>query len=496
MGIAIDRDRFEPHDHARFAGRLRENLKALEELLRRPGFGVGRPTLGAELEMFLVDEAGIPVPYNQKVLDGANDDRVTVELARFNLEVNARPVGLSGRSFSTLEHELSGLLAKVRASAQSHGARVAVIGILPTLTPLQLGPDAMTKRARYRALSTGILGSRERPLRVRIDGDDPLDLEWDEVTLQGANTSFQMHLRVDPKDFARVYNAAQIATAPALAISGNSHFFLGHRLWEETRIALFKQATDDRSDLRSPDRAASRASFGHGWLREGALELFHEGVALHAPMIPLCGEDEDSLAVVRAGGVPQLSELRLHNGTIWTWNRAVYDPGDGGHLRIEFRPLPAGPTMKDMLASSAFLIGLTLALAEEMEWMLPALPFDFAERNFYRSAREGLDAELLWPSMAPPSPRPMRAADLARELLPWAERGLRSAGVDASEVSELLGLVSNRLDVELTGARWQRRRVDRLEPELGRVEALREMLDEYMERSASGRPVHTWAEDA
>jgi hypothetical protein len=307
--------------------------------------------------------------------------------------------------------------------------------------------------------------------------------------LEGANTSLQLHLRVSPQDFARTYNAAQIATAPCLAAATNSPTFLAKSLWEETRVALFRQAVDDRA----PGMAwrPARVSFGHGWVREGAAELFRECAALHTPLLPIVSE-EDPLSALRNGSVPALEELRLHNGTVWRWNRAVYDPQGGGHLRIEMRALPAGPSVADMLANSAFLIGLTLGLTPDADWMVTALPFQHAHNNFTRAARNGLDAELLWPSRTAPSPRPVRACDLISQLLPIARRGLLSADVDADEADRLLGLIASRVSCRITGARWQRRVLAELEKSRTRTEALAAMLQGYIACAATGSPVHCW----
>src|SRR5690606_17021947 len=213
----------------------------------------------------------------------------------------------------------------------------------------------------------------------------------------------------------------------------------GCRLWEETRIALFKQAVDERADMAEVWRPPARVSFGSGWVRASAAEPFAESVALHEPLLPACG-DEDALAVVRAGGVPRLDELRLHHGTVWRWNRAIYDPADGGHLRVELRALPSGPTVADMVANAAFALGLTLALRDEVATLLPALPFEHAHANFYRAARHGLDATLLWPTPQAPSPRPVRAGELVTRLLPRAHAGLVAGGVDDAEAARWLGI--------------------------------------------------------
>lgn len=494
VGVLIDKCDFEEADYVRFTARLKECLAALREVLAQPGFGVGPRSLGAELEMFLVDDQAQALPRNDRVRKRSKDARVTLEIGRFNMEVNATPTPLSGRPFTALMRELDELVATVRRAAAQEGARVAIIGILPTLVEAQLGPESLTDADRYRAINAGVLmGRGGAPLYVRIEGEDALALDWDETTLMGASTSFQLHLRVDPADFARVYNAAQVATAPVLALAGNSPLFLGRRLWDETRIALFKQAADDRGMLPVGWRSA-RVGFGHGWVRGGPLELFEESVALHPPLLPVVGEQEP-LAALRQGEVPRLDELRLHHGTVWTWNRAVYDPSGGGHVRIEFRPFPAGPSTRDMLANGAFLVGLTLGLAPRMDDFLPAFPFAYAEHNFYRAAKRGLDAHLLWPSDRAPSPRPMRVEELLPTLLPIAERGLREAGVDATEASAFLGIIADRLERRITGARWQRRALAEREQSAERPEALRGMLERYLELSDSGLAVHEWPED-
>src|SRR6266540_1170496 len=269
MGSGIDQETFDAGDYDRFQQRLTQCLSTLGRLLERPGFGVGPVTLGAELELFLVDVAARPLPLNQAVRAAAGDPRVNLELDRFNLELNATPTLLAGRPFTALEEELRLLLERVGDAAQGHGGRLALIGILPTLRRADLHPGALSDLPRYRALDRGLRRLRQAPFYIRIAGADPLELTSDDVAPEGATTSFQVHLRVDPAAFARTYNAVQAATAPVLAVAGNSPTFLGHRLWEETRIALCKQSLDER-DRRGLRRRLARVAFGTGWLRGGA----------------------------------------------------------------------------------------------------------------------------------------------------------------------------------------------------------------------------------
>jgi len=491
MGLAIEREHFEPEDYERFSQRLQDGLVALREVLARPGFGVGAASLGAELELCLVGrERPRPLPANLRVLSESDDPRLTVELDRFNLEANLRHAALAGRPFHALERELQSALQEVGRAAGRHGGRPVAIGILPTLRAYDLQSGSMTDTPRFRALSLALQRRRRGPFHLRIDGEEPLDVPCDDITFEGAATSLQLHLRVDPGEFAPLYNAVQIATPVALAAAGNSPLFLGHLLWEETRVALFKQAVDDRGEAARRARRNPRVSFGAGWVREGALELFADAVACHDPLIPVCG-DEEPLACLRAGGLPRLDEMRLHQGTVWTWNRPIYDPALGGHLRIEMRALPSGPSVPDMLANAAFLVGLAHGLRPEVERWVGALPFERVHHGFYRAAQRGLAAELAWPGRdGGLVERP--AARLVEELLPVAEAGLAAAGVDASDGAARLELLAQRCRREQTGATWQRRALAALERRRSRPEAVEAMLGHYLAASDAGVPVHAW----
>ena len=486
MGKDIERETFDELEYIRFGQRLQQCLSTLKALLDRPGFGVGQTTMGAELELFLVDAAGRPLPRNQSVRVASADPRVTVELDRFNLELNASPVGLADRPFTALGDELNLLLDRVADAAGAFGGRLVLIGILPTLRRSDLGPEALTDLRRYSALNNRLRQVRHGPIRIRIAGIDPLEFITDDVAVEGANTSFQVHLRVNPAEFAQTYNAVQLAIAPVLAVAGNSPTFLGHRLWEETRIALCKQSIDDR-DTRGPRRRLARMAFGTGWLREGPLQLFAESVRLHQPLLPVFGASDQQDGEDRRQP-PSLDELRLHLGTVWRWNRVVYDPGFGGHLRIEMRALPAGPTVIDMLANAAFLIGLSLWLAAQDPRWTYTLSFERAEHNFYRAAQHGLTAQLTWPW----GPRIGPASELVAELLPLAREGLLRTDVAQAETDRLLDVISGRVATGQTGAIWQRRALAAAECRLDRSSAPEAMLHRYLELAATGEPVHTW----
>ncbi|GAA3147937.1 hypothetical protein GCM10010466_43670 [Planomonospora alba] len=470
MGQQLDKDRFSEAEFAHFGERLAEQLAELRELLARPGFGTGPATIGAELELFLITPDGRPLPCNHEVRDTAGDDRLTLELGRFNLEINLTPLPLAGRPFAALEKELHETLSVVDAAAAEHGGQAVAIGILPTLHEFDFTHAAMSDESRYRAMSRGMRRLRSEPFRVRIHGVEQLELEVEGVILESANTSWQVHLRTPPADFARVYNAAQLAMGPVLAVSGNSPAFLGRRLWEETRIALFEEAADDR-DLERLGRRDRRVAFGSGWVK-GAEELFEACVRDYEPLLPMTSREED-------GPAPRLAELRLHQGTVWQWNRPVYDPAGGGHLRVEMRALPAGPTPADMAANAAFLLGLTAELAVEP---VEDFAFSSAYRNFYRAAIDGLDASLAWPGRSGETP----AARLALDLLPVAAAGLDRVGVEQDEIGRTLDVIRERVTRRRTGSVWQRRALEAAGGDRAR------MVTRYRELALTGAPVHTW----
>lgn len=494
MGRDIDRERFDETDFERFGARLRQCLDALGLLLRRPGFGEGPATLGAELELFLVGPRGGALPINQKVLSEVLDPRLTYELDQFDLECNLSPVPLEGRPFAALGRELGQVLALADRGARAHGGRAVAVGILPTFRAGDFGSQAMTDVARYRVMSAALRRRRGEPFAIRLEGPDPLELVAEEAVLEGANASFQVHLRVAPARFAAAYNAAQLATAPVLAASGNSPVFLGHRLWQETRIGLVKQSVDDRPAGAASLAMPARVSFGRRWLDTGAEELFAVLVDQYPAVLPMVA-DEDPIASASAGRVPELAELRLHTGTVWLWNRPVYDPVDGGHLRVELRALPSGPTAADMVANAAFHLGLTLGMEPQAPAWTAGLAFEAASQNFYRAAQAGLDAEFRWPGAPGATPQRASAREVALRLLPLARDGLLRAGVEPADADPPLAVLEGRLESGQTGAQWQLRTLEALEPRLGRAEALTEMFRRYVALADAGDPVHLWPVD-
>lgn len=491
MGIEIDRSSFGEADYRAFGMLLEENLECLQQLLSQPGFGDGPASLGSELELYVVDTAGNPLYANEDILADSSDPHLTLELNRYNLEFNLSAYALSGSAFASTEREILARLDQLRAVAARHGGRIVPIGILPTLRKTDFGPHCITPRRRYHALVEQLISRRGDEFRIDINGDDPLKLELADITLEGANTSFQVHYRVRPADYADTFNAVQLVTPLVLALGANSPTLFGQRLWHETRVPLFKQSIDTRHVDRYSSREPARVNFGQGWVRRGALELFTEVVRIYPALLPVCSGISPAAELSR-GIAPGLAELRLHQGTVWLWNRPIYDSVDGGHLRIEMRALPAGPTAVDMAANAALLVGLAEGLRPQINALLPGLPFATAEYNFYRAAQHGLGAKLVWPGLGQPGYRERAVTDILASLLPLAGEGLAAIGVSAAESAHYLGVIERRLQRRQTGATWQRGMLAQLQGKMPLPATLHALLETYMSHSEANLPVAEW----
>lgn len=491
MGLEIEQAEFNRDEHERFQRKLFDNLTALKRVLSTPDFGRGKGSIGAELEMYIVDERARPLAANTNIHAAANDPQLTLELNRYNLEFNLTPVGLSDKPFTTIEQEILAKLGGLNATAAQFGGRIVPIGILPSLKRRDFGLATMTDLKRYHALTNVLRQRREDFFSIKIDGIDPVSVRAEDVTFEGANTSLQLHFRVDPQDFTDTFNAVQFVTPLVLAVAANSPFFLGRRLWHETRVPLFKQSIDGRNRSRRALHLPSRVDFGQGWVRHGAYELFAESVHLHRPILPVCNND-DPLCDIDNGTLPALYELRLHQGTIWHWNRPIYDHHAAGHLRIEMRSLPAGPTAVDMLANCAFHIGLAVGMRAQIEELIPAMPFQLLVYNFYRAAQYGLQAKLLWPALYENTLRELPVRELAISLLETAQRGLESIGISSAETAHYLGIIGERLQRNTSGANWQLRQFERYYEHHSRDKALKMMLQDYIRLAGDNTPVAQW----
>jgi hypothetical protein len=489
MGKDVSLSTFTREDRTRYRQKVRRCLDVFALMLNDFKFDADRPMTGLELELNLIDPEGEPAMRNAQVLADLADPSFQTELGQFNLEINLKPRLIAEHGFEDYEDDLRTSLARADDRAKLAQARLVMIGILPTLTQRHAILENLSTDPRYRVLNDQIVAARGEDITLDIRGVETLQSHTDSIAPEAACTSTQFHLQVAPEDFASYWNASQAIAGAQVAVGANSPFLFGRRLWAETRIALFEQATDTRPDELKAQGVRPRVWFGERWITS-IFDLFEENVRYFPPLLPIT-QDEDPVEVLQSGGVPRLSELRLHNGTIYRWNRPVYDIMNGRpHLRVENRVLPAGPTVVDLLANAAFYFGLVRSLAEADRPVWTQLTFSQAEENFHVAARDGLQAAMYWPRLGE-----LRATDLVLErLLPWAHDGLDRFGVDPGLRDRLLGVVEQRCLTGCNGASWQTGTVAALEEggNLDRSAALREMLRRYAELAMSNEPIHTW----
>lgn len=482
---------FDERKSQAFMKALLDDLRALEFMIEAGRLETGMARIGAEQEMFLVDRNMRPAPISLEVLDQAKDSRLTTEIAKFNLEANLSPLSLTGNCFPQMEQELNELLSLVRRCAESFGADVLLSGILPTLQKSDLILENMAPLPRYSQLNEGVMRLRGGPFSIHIKGLDELQITHDNVMMESCNTSFQVHFQTSPSEFAGAYNMAQAITAPVLAAAVNSPLLFGHRLWQETRVALFQHSIDSRTRTQLARSQPTRVSFGDRWLHNSVVELFHDQISRFRPII-INQPDEDPFQVLARGETPLLSALRMHNGTVWRWNRACYGVADGiAHLRIENRALPAGPTVKDEMANTAFFVGLMVALPHEYGEIAKRLSFDDAKQNFFAAARHGLNAQLRWLDG-----KSLSATSLILdELLPLARTGLKEVQVDSGDIDRYLDVVEGRVRSGQTGAQWMLNSLASLEGQKGHEPndlRTRVLTSAILERQKEDQPVHEW----
>ena len=486
MGEEVEAQEFSRADRTRHREKVRRNLDVFARMLREARFDTTDPMTGLEVELNLVDEDGDPALKNSEALEAIADPDFQTELGQFNIEINVPPARLREGGLTTFEDTLRRSLNDAEAKSSAVGAHMVMIGILPTLGEGHMSLHSLSANPRYKLLSEQILDARGEDIAIAIDGPERLRTTADSIVPEAACTSTQFHVQTSPDQFAAYWNASQAIAAVQVAVAANSPYLLGKELWRETRIPLFEQATDTRSEELKAQGVRPRVWFGERWITS-VFDLFEENVRYFPALLPITDE-EDPLAVLEDGGTPTLPELRLHNGTIYRWNRPVYDIANGvPHLRVENRLLAAGPTVADTIANAAFYFGLVRALAESERPLWSQMSFSAAEENFHVAARQGIEAQIYWPAVGQ-----VRATELVlRRLLPMAQEGLESWGASGPEIDRLLGIIEQRCLLGTNGAEWF---VDRVHRAGGadRYDALRSTLLEYTRGMHSNEPVHTW----
>jgi len=469
MGQEIESSHFSNHDFNLFNSHLKDETALLSDLLNKHKFSSNGGIAGFEIEALLVSSSGAPVPVNKTFLNKLNNPLVVHELAAFNVELNSNPIKLQQDALGRMETELQTNWNKCCDVAKELSIEIMMIGILPSLQEHQLTLENMSKLNRYKALNEQVLNLRNgKPLKLDINGIDSIQVTHQDLMLESACTSLQLHLQVPYAAAAQFYNASIILSAPMIAATANSPFLFGHDLWDETRIPLFEQSVE----LGSKDYR--RVTFGSAFIKESIFECYAENLDHYPILMPLNEQDD----------ISQLSHLRFHNGTIWRWNRPLigFDEDGTPHFRIEHRVIPSGPTITDSIANAALYFGLVHELAENIDTLIKQLSFQEAKNNFYNCAKHGLSATIDWPNKGN-----IQVCKLLLEtLIPAARHGLEKLQIEEDDINKYLSIIEHRVETQQNGANWQRQWVSKYGPDMHRL------TRSYLDRQNSGIPVHQW----
>ncbi len=471
MGQEITSTSFSKKDFKNFRAYLKQETIKLHEWFEQDILAKDGLVGGFEIESWLLDPSLRPAPVNKEFLEHFNSTLASPELARFNLEFNNIPRNLTNSVFSSFHTELENTWKHAQAVAKNLSApsSLLLIGTLPTLRLADLNEHSMSDMKRYRALNKQIMAMRKgKPVHIHIQGNDLLELDSDDVMLESSTTSFQIHTQVPAQEAHHYYNAALMISAPLVMISANSPYVFGKNLWNETRIALFEQSIDT-ANLVAPIK---RVSFGSGYTKDSILECFEENLEDFYILLPIDKKDDGTLA-----------HLRLHNGTIWRWNRPLLGFNEQGqpHIRIEHRAISSGPTLVDMIANAAFFYGLLHYWAQMLKDDYPLPDFNEIKTNFYTAAIHSFDHSLNWFG------NHVEPDELVHEiLLPQAKEGLNLLNVSSADIKKYISIIAARIENKQTGASWQQNFVNKHKCDMT------ELTRAYQKFQESGAPVHTW----
>jgi len=488
MGEMILKSKKDVDERRAFVQHLISDIKALELLLKEGRFEDDIVRIGAEQELCLVDERYQPAGVNLKLLERIDDEHFTTELASYNIEINLDPFELKNDCFSLVEKQVCSLLKKAAIKAKEQNIKLVLAGILPTISKNEVSMDFLTPIPRYFALNDALVSKKGGDFNLKIRGVDELYLKHNSVMFEACNTSFQLHLQIPSPDFISSYNWSQAIAGPVLSVCCNSPMLMGRELWKETRIALFQQSLDTRKSGYVLNDQAPRVGFGTHWEEGSVTEIFKKDISKHRVLLtkPI---EEGSLDQMKNGKAPKLEALRLHNGTVYRWNRPCYGIGDGKpHLRIENRYIPSGPSIIDEMANFAFWIGLMKGRPKRFDNMKSQMDFKTAKTNFIKAARTGKESMFFWDKKL------VSAKELLlKELLPIARKGLEKCNIDKDDINRLLGVIEKRLSGN-TGEQWQVQNFRKLRKTFKTNDALQQLTKAMCENQKKALAIHDWPE--
>ena len=463
VGRALDVDGEVFHDRAR------EEATQLKEEIRAGTFDNTEAIVGMELELYAVDDrtdALRRVPRQLLELIGFEK-----ELGLHNAEMQTSPQPLNSHGLAAQRDELKASLLPAQQRVRSDGIRLVSDGMW-TVPPngetardylcdcvekdgVRIGTN-MTDAVRYHTMAnTGY------PSAFELDAPH-VSLKAETVMPESLITSIQPHYQIPhAPDLPEYFSYALRIAAPVLALSVNSPFFPPDLYDDapdediladahmENRVGVFESVLNPPDSDPTPEKVCFPPDFDS--VEDAIDDIVEDDTIVPRRLQSGTRFDDDFV------------HFRHKHGSYWRWVRPVFEgpTRSAANARIEFRPLPAQPTVDDAIAFEALVAGLMESLVR-FEHPIQSLDWETAEANFYAAVRDGLDAEIEW--ITADGATTTATDEIYGELFEHAREGLEGRGLSTEAAHEYIRPLRERVDRRMTPARWKhdyvRRRVE------------------------------------
>ena len=457
-----------------FRERAEEDAEVIKDAVEEGVFDNPQAIVGLEYEFYAVkaDDCALRrVPRRLLELIGFEK-----ELGLHNAEMTTSPQPLNAPGIAAQESEVKARLQTALDVTESERMRLVSDGMW-TLPPEGETATTYLTDSVERTVTDGDGG--ERRIRVATNMSDSaryhamantdraqsagmciqaphVSLQGDTVMPESLITSIQPHYQVaHALDLPTYFNYALRIAGPLLALGVNSPFFPPDLYdedataeeilddgWMEHRISVFETVLND------PTTGEGKVRFPRDLetVEEAIDRIATDDTIVPMPVEP--GERFDD----------QFPHFREKHGTYWRWVRPVFGgpTRSAANARIEFRPIPAQPTVRDSTAFLAAFAGLLESLTR-LEHPVHELDWPVARENFYAAMADGLESDLVW--ITNDGKETTDTLELYEDLLAHAEDGLTNRGLSEEDAAKYLYPLRRRVRQRVTPASWKREQV-------------------------------------